>query len=296
MSTGRQSSAGKFFGRRLHKDKEKADANQSPPGSAQGSQSSRHHRQSSSVASVDRPVSMAIEPGLAMQAGVYSSIPFEQTADGRAPPPGSTVANHSIRGGDALQPHHLNQSGADFHQYPIFDASKMPTVTYQPPQGGSGAPRPPPHTQRGEAMASSQPGDRGVSIQQWGAAARSSNGYSSYAATDSSNNTRTSSDQASIYSNDSKSRSSNVYIAQTPSQSTFSSIGLDTGSLLPTAVSTPRDSHRHMLHHGNQPPSSAFSSTASFQQNGAASIQRPPDHIVEQEFMNLMVKRGSTLR
>ncbi|CAI6333607.1 unnamed protein product [Periconia digitata] len=297
MSAGRQSSAGKFFGRR-HKDKDKVASNegnsynQSPPGSSQGSQPSRHHRHSSSVVSVDRPVSMAIEPGLAMQAGVYSSIPFEQTPDGRPPPSGAAVANHSIRGGDALQPHHLNRSGADFHQYPIFDASKMPQVTYQ--QAQAAPPRPPQHQQqplRSDAMASSQPGDRGVSIQQWGSVGRSSNGYPSYAGTDSSNNTRTSSDQASVYSNDSKTRGSNVYMAQNPSQSTFSSIGLDAGSLLPTAVSTPRDSYRHVLHHSNQQQPSAFSSTASFQQNGA-SIQRPPDHIVEQEFMNLMVKRG----
>jgi cytokinesis protein len=125
-------------------------------------------------------------------------------------------------------------------------------------------------------IASSQPGDRGVSMQQWGAS-RGSVGYPSYAGTDSSNNTRESSDQASVYSNDSKHRISNIFHPN-QSQSTFSSIGLDPGSLLPTAVGTPR-----------QP--SAFSSTTSFGQNGF-SIQKPPDHVVEQEFMNLMVKRG----
>jgi len=287
-SKGRQSSAGKFFGRRLHKDKDKDKdksinethlSTQSPPGSAHGSQSSRHsHRHTSSVASIDRPLSIGVEPGLAMQAGVYSSIPFDQTTDGRSPRQGDEGPS---RYGEP-QPHHLNKTGADFHQYPVFDPSKMPQNGF----GSSGPPRPPPHSS-GATIASSQPGDRGVSMQQWGSG-RGSNGYTSYAGTDSSANTRSSSDQASVYSNDSKTRTSNIYYPQTQSQSTFSSIGLDAGSLLPTAVATPRDSHRHLLH-SNQP--SAFSSTSSFGQAGF-SIQRPPDHVVEQEFMNLMVKRG----
>ena len=67
-SKGRQSSTSKFFGRR-HKDKPSANASasetrppaESPPGSAHGSQSSRHsnphrHSASTSQASVDRPV------------------------------------------------------------------------------------------------------------------------------------------------------------------------------------------------------------------------------------------------
>lgn len=212
-----------------------------------------------------------------MQAGVYSSIPvpsFEQNTN--AP---RLVDDRYA----APQPHHLDKSGADFHQYPVFDPSKMPQNGY----ANAGPPRPPPHS-TGTAMASSQPGDRGVSIQQWGSAGRVSNGntYTSY--TDSSNNTRSSSDQASVYSNDSRNRTSNVYYPQqNQSQSTFSSIGLDAGSLLPMAASTPRDSHRHLLQ-TNHP--SALSSTSSFGQN--FSIQRPPDHVVEQEFMKLMERRG----
>ncbi|KAF2790124.1 FH2-domain-containing protein [Melanomma pulvis-pyrius CBS 109.77] len=287
---GRQSSAGKFFGRRLHKDKANTEIHlvpsQSPPASANPSQSSRHsHRHSSSVASLERPLSMGLEAGISMQTGVLSSIPYDQTmSDARPDDP------RAARTGEPL-PHHLNKGGGDFHQYPSFNPSPL-----QQQNGLSSAapPRPPPHASMGTTIASSQPGDRGVSTQQWGAARGSSsiaaNGqYSSYAGTDSSNNTRTSSDQASVYSNDSKTRNSNFFFSpQTPSQSTFSSIGLDSGSLLPMAVSTPRDSHRHLLH-SNQP--SAFSSTASFGQN-TLSIQRPPDHVVEQEFMNLMVKRG----
>jgi cytokinesis protein len=71
-SKGRQSSAGKFFGRRLHKDKDKhasdakhttTSSTDSPPGSSHGSLSSRHsHRHSIGGASIDqRPVSMTAE-------------------------------------------------------------------------------------------------------------------------------------------------------------------------------------------------------------------------------------------
>jgi cytokinesis protein len=278
---GRQSSAGKFFGRRLHKDKEKhaSDAKHrpntptdSPPGSSYGSQSSRHSRgHSIGGASIEqRPVSMTAE-GIFARAGPVSSID----------PPRDDAA----RGGEPL-PHHLNKGGGDFHQYPVFTAPAMPPNGYS--NASAGPPRPPPHSLGSTTIASSQPGDRGVSQQQWGARGSSRDGYSYHAGTDSSNNTRASSDQASIYSNDSRSRGSNVFYPQNPSQTTISSIGLDAGSLLPTAVSTPRDSHRHLLHMNSSSPSS---STASFGQN-TLSIQRPPDHVVEKEFMNLMVKRG----
>jgi cytokinesis protein len=278
------SSAGKFFGRRLHRDKEKdkgdtrhaqQESTDSPPGSAHGSQSSRHsHRHSTSAASIDRPVSMSAE-GLFARAGPISTI--DAPRQGEHP--------DASRSGEPL-PHHLNKGGGDFHQYPVFNPTAMPQ---QNGYANAGPPRPPPHSSS-TTMVSSQPGDRGVSMQQWGARGDSKNGGSYYyAGTDSSANTRASSDQASIYSNDSKTRGSNVYYPQqNNSQTTFSSIGLDAGSLLPTATSTPRDSHRHLLHYNSSSPSS---STPSLTQQ-PFNIQRPPDHVVEKEFMNLMVKRG----
>ncbi|KAL1795788.1 hypothetical protein ACET3X_006012 [Alternaria dauci] len=279
-SKGRQSSAGKFFGRRLHKDKDKhasdakhttTSSTDSPPGSSHGSLSSRHsHRHSIGGASIDqRPVSMTAE-GIFARAGPVSTID----------PP----RDDASKTGEPL-PHHLNKGGGDFHQYPVVNASAMPQNGYSNP----GPPRPPPHS-LGTTIASSNPGDRGVSMQQWGARGSSRDGnHSYYAGTDSSNNTRASSDQASIYSNDSRTRGSNVFYPQNPSQTTISSIGLDAGSLLPTAIATPRDSHRHLLHYNSS--SSPSSSQTSFNQN-TLSIQRPPDHVVEKEFMNLMVKRG----
>lgn len=279
-SKGRQSSAGKFFGRRLHKDKETKGTDSkhtasssidSPPGSSYGSQSSRHsQRHSIGGASIEqRPVSMTAE-GIFARAGPVSSI--------------DSPRDDNSKSGEPL-PHHLNKGGGDFHQYPVFNPSQMPPNGYS--HQGGGAPRPPPHSQ-GTTIASSNPGDRGVSMQQWGARASSRDGSHPHYPGPDSSFTRASSDQASVYSNDSRSRASNSFYPQNSSQSTFSSIGLDPGSLLPTAASTPRESHRHLLHYNVSSPSA---STASFPQN-TLSIQRPPDHIVEKEFMNLMVKRG----
>jgi len=250
-SKGRQSSAGKtsFFGRKKDKDKEKErerdkERTYSPPQSSHGSQSSRHthahsHRHSTSAASVERPVSMNVDH-IFGRAGPISTIPLDAQREAE------------------MQPHHLISS-SDYHQYPVHNPSMPP-------------PRPPPHTQ---TIASSQGGDRGVSMQQWGVRDSSrSGGADSY-------NTRASSDHASVYSLPSQS--------QSQSQSAFSSsIGLDTGSLLPMATATPRDSHRHLLSYGSSSPSSSTPSLA----QQTFSIQRPPDHVIEKEFMNLMVKRG----
>lgn len=231
-----------------------------------------------------------------MQAGVITSIPYDNTTtDGRSPIAVDYLPKdeRTMRRPDPL-PHHLNKGGGDFHQYPAFDPATRPTNG----ASNSGPPRPPPHAS-GTAMSVSQPGDRGVSIQQWGAgrAGNMNGNYASYAGTDSSNNTRASSDQASIYSNDSKHRGSINFFSSSnnPSQSTFSALGLDHQTLLPTAAPmgislNTRASHTHGgLLSSNHP--SAFSSTASFGPEGF-SLQKPPDHVIEQEFMNLMVKRG----
>ncbi|KAJ4983660.1 cytokinesis protein sepA, partial [Stagonosporopsis vannaccii] len=250
----------------------------SPPASAHGSQSSRHsHQHSSSVASLDRPVSLSAE-GIFAKAGPLSI--FDATQQ--------------------VEPHHLNKGGGDFHQYPVFDPSAMPAPAYDRSAARSrdGPPRPPPHHSASTTttMTSQADSDRGVSMQQWGARDSSSRANpptsAHYApAADSAAHPRASSDQASVYSNDSRTRGNSIYYPKTTSnaQTTFSSLGLDSGSLLPMATSTPRDSHRHNLLHAAQ--SSPFGSSASLGQKGF-DIERPPDHVVEKEFMNLMVKRG----
>ena len=262
-SKGRQSSTSKFFGRR-HKDKDRPSGpgpsetrppaeSHSPPGSAHGSLSSRHsnphrHSASTSQASVDRPVSLSAE-GIFAKAGPISN--FDPTQQ--------------------LEPHHLNQGGGDFHQYPVFDPSQMPSHGYGHdrdrdrdrggPRSRDGPPRPPPHASGSTTMTSQADASDRVSVQQWGA--RDSSRNRSNPATSNSqyyDSTRASSDQASVYSNDSRTRGNSIYYpkSNTNSQTTFSSIGLDAGSLLPMATSAPRDSHRHNLLHSNQ--SSPFSS------------------------------------
>jgi cytokinesis protein len=289
-SKGRQSSTSKFFGRR-HKDKpsgpspsETRPPAESPPGSAHGSLSSRHsnphrHSASTSQASVDRPVSLSAE-GIFAKAGPISN--FDPTQQ--------------------LEPHHLNQGGGDFHQYPVFDPSQMPSHGYGHdrdrdrdrdrggPRSRDGPPRPPPHASGSTTMTSQADASDRVSVQQWGARDSSRN-RSNPANSQYYDSTRASSDQASVYSNDSRTRGNSIYYpkSNTNSQTTFSSIGLDAGSLLPMATSAPRDSHRHNLLHSNQ--SSPFSSSQNLGQRGF-DIERPPDHVVEKEFMNLMVKRG----
>lgn len=148
----RQSSAGKFFGRRLHKERDRggnhdshlgADT-QSPPASVAGSQSSRHsHR--ASVASIDRPVSMGPDQGLSMHAGVLTSLPYENnTPDARTPTNAEFSRDdpRTVRRAEPL-PHHLNKGGGDFHQVSgramrrrdisdfNFSSSTLPSIPHQ---------------------------------------------------------------------------------------------------------------------------------------------------------------------
>lgn len=290
----RQSSGGKSFFSRRHKDKSKDDGHLVPdtpptPTSATGSQSSRHsHR--NSVTSVDRPVSMSMEPGLATQTGVITSIPYDSVPADRLPVPVEHLPKDDNRPASQRDPlpHHLNKGGGDYHQYPA--------VSYPNGTISVVGPRPPPHY---TSMATSNSGDRGVSMQQYGAGRSGSmastiNGstflnYSQYAGDNSSNNsyaTRASSDQASIYSNHSPHRGSSLVSLPNPSQSTLSSM-TDQQTLAPT-------SSRQTAHHGflsaQQP--AAFNSTASFAPEGFHLTRPADDRIIEQEFLALMHKRG----
>ncbi|KAF2146140.1 uncharacterized protein K452DRAFT_294746 [Aplosporella prunicola CBS 121167] len=280
----RQSSGGKsFFSRRKHRDNEPVPDTPSLPQSVANSQASLHsHR--SSVASIDRPLSM-LPDSINHSAGVLTTIPYDNVPlDTRSPSTDHFPRDDRPPTRGAPQPHHLNRPGADFHQYPVFN------MTAPPPHGHPVPPRPPPHAS-GAAMASSAPGDRGVSIQQWGGGRPGTSGGRPYSpsshghySTDSSYNTRASSDQASVYSNHSGARDKASMISlPNPSQSTFSSIGLDRHTLLPTFnPNGPLSSHN----------SSAFNSTASFDPTGF-NMQRPTDdRQIEHEFMTLMQKRG----
>ncbi|KAK7700849.1 hypothetical protein SLS64_010700 [Diaporthe eres] len=86
-------------------------------GSSTGSRSSRHNRDSS-VISVDRPNS-AEGVGINEVAGVFSTIPYDSTANGRRSP----VPVEYLPKPDQLPvrrdplPHQLNKATADFHHY-----------------------------------------------------------------------------------------------------------------------------------------------------------------------------------
>ncbi|KAK8235286.1 cytokinesis protein [Phyllosticta capitalensis] len=284
----RQSSGGKsFFSRRKHKDSELPEPPQQntlhpAPTNSPGSR----HSHRSSIASIDRPLSMLPDSvtGINHGAGVLTSIPYDSTnQDGRSPVPVEYLPRDNSSARREPLPHHLNQGGVDFHQYPVFNAPP------QPSNGNPVPPRPPPHV---SSMSSSQPGDRGVSMQQWARPGTSSSrpyspsshNYSyGYAPTESSSNTRASSDQASVYSNHSGQRNTNgsyVY-SPTPSQQNFQTLSVDQHTLLPT------------LNPNSRYTASANSSTASFNDPAGFNLQRPADdRQVEAEFMALMQKRG----
>lgn len=294
----RQSSGGKsFFGRR-HKDKSTSDDYLVPdsprlPGSNSGSQSSRHsHR--ASITTLDREKSRTEDgAGINMDAGVITAIPYDATADSTAPTRVDRLPDDDAKSMRKVQPHHLAKPGTDYHQYPAWNGNSST----------AGPPRPPPHSQ-GMTMASSQPGDRGVSLQQYGSGRTSDastiNGATynvnySYAPTEGSNGsntTRASSDQASVYSNHSaRRRESAVNDWPSRNQSQITLHSMDGASQYPGASS---GYSRHSLAHQtllSQNPA-GFNSTASFAPAGF-SLERPADdRVVEQEFLNLMHKRG----
>ncbi|KAH0555847.1 hypothetical protein GP486_006207 [Trichoglossum hirsutum] len=296
----RQSSGGKssIFGRKLHKERPNSDRRTvsddhlippQPSGAstASGSRSSKHgHRGSiSSIAAGPAPDDPA---GLALTAGVITSIPYESlSADSKSPIP----VDYLPRGDQKPLrrepvPHHLNQGGRDFHQYPSIAPSSMSGSGGHHPSG----PRPPP----GMPVSTSQSSDRGTMVQQLsrggsaGSAYGGTNGYfpnvsSSYPA-----NPRISSDQASVYSvGSSATRGSNVF---TPPPADLDSGSWPNFSLAPRQSQQPQHSHHHTsILHGHPP---GFSSTASFSPDGFNLPRPSDDKIVEREFLELMHKRG----
>jgi cytokinesis protein len=291
----RQSSAGKtsFFGRRLHKDRPTDSRNEgsggldSPvPASTNGSWSSRHTKRDS-VTSVDEQ-NDGDPSGLAMMSGVITSIPYDTTADSRAPvavdylPTADKVPVHA-------QPHHLNKGG-DFHQYPAWNGAA------KPPGGSSnvGGPRPPPHVGN-MTMASSQAGDRGTKLQQWGrfgGVAPHHNNYDSFSTSDSSTGQRKSFDQGSIKSSiSSATRGSSLFSSDNSSRTAVPSVRNDSDSLSILSPASSRFSKATRSDWPAQQPA-AFSSTTSFSPHGFYLPRPDDDAVIEQQFIELMHKRG----
>ncbi|KAF2097169.1 hypothetical protein NA57DRAFT_77423 [Rhizodiscina lignyota] len=307
----RQSSGGKsFFSRSRYRadtnDKPLPDSPASSVGySVAGSQSSRHSRKDS-VGGSGRPGSPDEGVGLNQQAGIITSIPYDSVA-GRSSPtkveylPKDDERPSSRKTPGQIQPHHLNKSNHDYHQYPAIMA----------PNGSVTGPRAAPQTSRDgysnssgasdrTMTMSSQHSGRGVSAMNGTMTSGGSYGYN-YAATNSSayfssfsgdsSNPRTSSDQASIQSNHSAGRQSSIHsVHPNQSQTTISSANSDSNrhTLLPTYSNTdPRQSHYHS---GYATSGYATPSTPTFQPDY---LTRPADdRIVEREFLTLMQKRG----
>ena len=221
-----------------------------------------------------------------MMSGVITSIPYDATAESRAPialeylPTSDKVPVHT-------QPHHLNKGG-DFHQYPTWSGPTQPS-------GGSsqvGGPRPPPQTNM--TMAASQSGDRGTKLQQWGHARPGSamphhSNVDSTSTTDSSSGQRRSFDQASIKSSiSSATRGSSLFSSDNSSRTAVPSIRNDSDNL--SILSPPTSRFSKASHFGQQP--AAFSSTASFAPHGFHLPRPDDDAIIEQQFIELMHKRG----
>ncbi|KAJ5932751.1 hypothetical protein N7516_007240 [Penicillium verrucosum] len=266
----RQISSGKsFFGRKLYKEKPTEDRydnyagsydSLAPPPSAAGSRSSRHSKRSS-IQSVD--LTHDLDPGsIAHTSGVITSIPFESLpTDTRTPIPIDNMARPGSSRHEP-SPNHLGKAGGDFHQYPTVTSTSAPN--------------------------GSNSGDRGTrqQQQQWGrpgsSAANSGPNHNS-SSIDSSSNSRTSLDQASIYSSvSSNTRGSSYFSSDNSSRTLTTSHSSDRTTMLPSS-------------------SSGRLSNAGSSHQVPAAVPRPQDNyltrprddrIVDQLFLELMQKRG----
>lgn len=293
----RQSSATKsFFRNRLGRDKtdgrHDSSAGLDPSSAAMNGSWGSRHNQRESVASLDTGAD-GESVGLNMTAGVITSIPYSTTSETQAP-----VVMDYLPRDDQIprrepQPHQLAR-GTDYHQYPAINTSPGSGNHTTHPTG----PRPPPHNPM-LTMASSQGGDRGTKLQQWGGGRPGSNttnhnANDSYSTTDSWNGRRKSSDQASIKSNaSSATRGSSLFSSENSSRTAVPSRDGDSQSILSPASSRLSKFTSHVSSHGwPAQQASAFNSTTSFAPAGF-NLPRPKnDAEIESMFIELMHKRG----
>ena len=291
----RQTSGGRsFFSRIVHKDKDKdkggdGQDDRSLSGSATGSVSSRHSQQTSEP--FDKPLPYPGEaPGLAMQAGVITSIPFNGSGGGYRDP---SLAN--FMAGDDTQsirprnpsPHAFANGGSDFHQYPSFEATPWNGSTSQP-----SGPRPAPRVMNGNSSSirnsDSNYGSSHTTRTRSNVAPV--NSYSTLSTVPSTDYTRQSSDQQSIRSDVSPTRTASILSLHNTSQASIAQSNND---------KNPAQIHHHFpgrSQHGQGFATvahpSALTSTASFSPQGFHFPRPADDRLIEQEFLSLMHKRG----
>ncbi|KAJ5180324.1 Diaphanous autoregulatory [Penicillium capsulatum] len=219
---------------------------------------------------------------IAPTAGVITSIPFESLpADTRTPIPIDSMSRPDSSRHEP-SPNHLGKTGADFHQYPTWSgsSSSVPNGSGSHPSG----PRPPPHASN-MTMTSSASGDRGARYQQWGrpGSSAANTGFSQNSSIDSSSNSRTSIDQASLYSShSSNTRGSNYFSSDGSARTLTTSHSGDRNTIFPSG-------------------SSGRLSSSVSQHSIPAAVPRPQDNyltrprddrMVDQLFLDLMQKRG----
>ena len=305
----RQSSGGRsFFGRKIHKERghdsyapdDGGSILEVPTGgsnSANGSRSSRHSHRSQAPFQEDVGQE-GNNIGLSMTAGVITSIPYDSVpADPKSP---ITVdylpKNEPQPKRKEPLPHHLNQGGSDFHQYPAWDPGSAPPPSSRDSSHPTG-PRPPPH---GSGHGSLKPVSRdilppressrkpvasvvplpGDASSIYSTQTSDHNTYNSNSTNDTSSNHRNSFDQMSILS---------AASSATRGSSIFSSDNSSRTAIHDERPATSRSS-RHPISMAPNP----MASTTSFHQNqDGPYFPRPADdRVIEQQFMDMMNKRN----
>lgn len=272
---GRQSSGGKsFLGRKLQKDRPpdlRVEESSGGAANAAGSRSSRYSRNESAL-SMD--FTNEQEPNHPMS-GVITAIPYDRVlADPKSPVAVDYLPKSESHPRKELPPNQLNRPGHDFHQYPSLQP--------QPSQDGyshPSGPRPPPTSSSSHTtMAASSSGERGVKPQQWGSAGY---GYPSHSTPESSTNSRTSLDQASVYSSHSSATKGSTHPTS------------DTSSRPYTATYHHGSSSNTSVARQGNPSQAASHASYAPSAPSDAMLQRPKDdRIVDQMFYELMIKRG----
>jgi cytokinesis protein len=294
----RQSSVGKsFFGKKLHKEKPSDDRSENnwvplePPGlagSSSGSRSSRHSKRSS-VGSLEVGADMDAASGLSMTAGVITSIPFDSLSpDSKTPISIEYLPKVENPPRKEPSPNNLAKGGTDFHQYPAWDPKGV-----QNGYGQVNGPRPPPHVSS-VTMSASATGDRGMKYQQWGrsgSAVANAGLYSS--TTDSSSNSRTSLDQASIHSSQSSATRVSYFSDSNSSRTLTAPQSSSDRNILFNPMNISRSSTSQGSWNNLQPTLTQSQLSSQSQAALEQYLTRPKDdRMVDQLFLELMQKRG----
>lgn len=293
-SKTRQSSGGRSFFGRKHKEKSQDEHGQDDGGSvlevpsgsssANGSRSSRHSHKSQMQLEDSGPEGEGL--GLSMTAGVITSIPYDTAADGRSPIPVDYLPkNEKAPSGREPLPHHLGKGGKDFHQYPSWNPQDAPNGSSSHPTG----PRPPPHSSQSslKPVTVLPPRDssrRPIPLSDSASIYNDHPGtHASNSTNDTSSNHRNSFDQMSILS---------AASSATRGSSIFSS---DNSSRTAVQDQRPSTSHSRSSHHPHAwapQQVSGFNSTTSFNADGFQFPRPADDRIVEAQFLDMMNKRN----